>query len=254
MTSVSTARLATMFVEVADTLVDEFDLVDFLHMIAQHAVTLVDAAAAGMMLAEPGGELKFVAGSDESARLVEFYQLQVLEGPCLEAFRTGASIVNVNLASAGDRWPLFAPEATAAGFDTVHAFPLRLRSEVIGALNVFGRRLGAELAASDVPILEALADVATIGLVQERAIRRGGILVEQLQGALHSRIAIEQAKGVLAQANGISVDEAFALIRSYARNHNRRLTDLARTVVTDLESLPELARPRGASRLSPADG
>lgn len=242
MMSVSTERLATIFVEVADTLVDEFDLLDFLHMIAERAVTLVDASAVGLMLANPRGELEFMAASNESARLIELFQLQNLEGPCLEAFRTGEPIVNVNLAAAGDRWPLFAPQATAVGFHSVHAFPLRLRSDVIGALNVFGLRPGVNIAEGDVPILQALADVAAIGLLQERAISRGELLVEQLQGALNSRIVIEQAKGVVAQANGVSVDEAFTLIRTYARNHNVRLTDLARRVVTDRAGLPRLTR------------
>jgi AmiR/NasT family two-component response regulator len=130
-----------------------------------------------------------------------------------------------------------------AGFRSVHAFPLRLRNEVIGALNVFGDQPGITLDATDVSIVQALADVAAIGLLQERAIRRGEILTEQLQGALNSRIIIEQAKGATAQARGVSVDEAFTLIRNYARRTNRRLSDVARTIVTDPTSLPDLTNP-----------
>jgi len=245
MTSVSSERLAAIFVEVADTLVDEFDLLDFLHMLAERAVALVDATAVGLVLANHRGELEFVASSNENARLVELFQVQNNEGPCFDAFRTGVAIVNMDLADAGDRWPRFAAMATAAGFHSVHAFPLRLRADVIGALNVFGAGGGGYLAADDVPIMQALADVAAIGLLQERAIRRGEVLVEQLQTALNSRIVIEQAKGVLAQANSVSVDEAFDVIRSYARSHQLRLTDLARIVVTDLASLPELTGRAG---------
>ena len=243
MGTVSPERLATIFVEVADTLVDEFDLVDFLHMLADRAGSLVGAAAAGLMLADEHGRLEFMAGSDENVRLVELFQLQNEQGPCLEAFRTGLPVINIDIAAATERWPLFAPRATAAGFRSVHAFPLRLRNQVIGALNVFGDTKGGNFDDTDVRIMQALADVATIGLMQERAIRRGEALTEQLQGALNSRIIIEQAKGALAQLHGVTVDEAFNKIRTYARSHNRRLTEVAHEVVTDLPSLPGLTRP-----------
>ncbi|HWS31138.1 MAG TPA: GAF and ANTAR domain-containing protein, partial [Actinoplanes sp.] len=212
-------------------------------MLTDRARTLVDAAAAGLMLADERGRLEFMAGSDENVRLIELFQLQNDQGPCLEAYRTGQPVINVDLASATDRWPRFAPRASEAGFRSVHAFPLRLRYQVIGALNIFGSNTGGDFGAADVPIMQALADVATIGLMQERAIRRSEALTEQLQGALNSRIIIEQAKGALAQVHDISVDEAFRRLRAYARNHNRRLTDVAELVVTDLGSLPGLTRP-----------
>ncbi|BAL86056.1 hypothetical protein AMIS_8360 [Actinoplanes missouriensis 431] len=243
MSSVSTERLATIFVEAADTLVDEFDLLDFLHMLTDRAQSLVGAAAAGLMLADERGRLEFMAGSDENVRLVELFQLQNDQGPCLEAFRTGQSIVNVDLASASDRWPRFAPRAVEAGFRSVHAFPLRLRTQVIGALNIFGSATGGDFDAADIPIMQTLADIATIGLMQERAIRRSEALTEQLQGALNSRIIIEQAKGAIAQVHGVGVDEAFRRIRAYARNNNRRLTEVAELIVTDLAALPGLMKP-----------
>jgi GAF domain-containing protein len=231
MTIVSAQRLATIFVEVADTLVDEFDLIDFLHMLTDRAASLVDAAAVGIVLADPRGRLEFMAGSNENVTLLELFQLQNHEGPCLEAFRTGHPVINVDLGAAGGRWPRFAPRATALGFQAVHAFPLRLRQQVIGAMNVFGVTKGGDFHDTDVAVMQALADVAAIGLIQERAIRRGEVLTEQLQGALNSRVVIEQAKGAVAQARGVSVDEAFASIRSYARSNNRRLTDVAHTIV-----------------------
>ncbi|MEU8237738.1 GAF and ANTAR domain-containing protein [Actinoplanes missouriensis] len=243
MSSVSIERLATIFVEAADTLVDEFDLLDFLHMLTDRAQSLVSAAAAGLMLADERGRLEFMAGSDENVRLVELFQLQNDQGPCLEAFRTGQSIVNVDLAAASDRWPRFAPCAIEAGFRSVHAFPLRLRTQVIGALNIFGSAAGGDFDAADIPIMQTLADIATIGLMQERAIRRSEALTEQLQGALNSRIIIEQAKGAIAQVHGVDVDEAFRRIRAYARNNNRRLTEVAELIVTDLAALPGLMRP-----------
>ncbi|HEY6647247.1 MAG TPA: GAF and ANTAR domain-containing protein [Mycobacterium sp.] len=231
MTTVSAQRLATIFVEVADTLVDEFDLIDFLHLLTDRAASLVDAAAVGIVLADPRGRLEFMAGSNENVKLLELFQLQNHEGPCLEAFRTGHPVINVDLGAAGGRWPRFAPRATALGFQAVHAFPLRLRQQVIGAMNVFGATKGGDFHDTDVAVMQALADVASIGLIQERAIRRGEVLSEQLQGALNSRVVIEQAKGAVAQARGVSVDEAFVSIRSYARSNNRRLTDVAHTIV-----------------------
>lgn len=236
-------RLARVFVEVADTLVDEFDLIDFLHMLAHRTAGLVDASAVGLLLADQRGRLEFMAASDETTKLLELFQVQNSEGPCLDAFRTATPVVNADLADATGRWPRFAPRATTAGFRSVHAFPLRLRSQVIGALNVFGREPGPSLGDADVPIVQALADIAAIGLLQERAIRRGELLTEQLQGALNSRIVIEQAKGAVAQAKGVSVDEAFTLIRGYARAGNHRIVDVARTILTDPARIPQIVNP-----------
>ncbi|MFG1928914.1 GAF domain-containing protein [Cryptosporangium sp. NPDC048952] len=241
MTTVSTERLAAVFVEFADTLVEEFDLIEFLHMITDRTADLVGAAAVGLVLADRDGRLEYMAGSNENVKLLELFQLQTREGPCQEAYRTGKPVINVDLSAAVSRWPRFAPEAAASGFQSVHAFPLRLRSSVIGAMNVFGDTKGGDFDDHDVPIVQALADVAAIGLLQERAIHRGEVLSEQLQGALNSRIVIEQAKGAVAQIHDISVDEAFTRIRTYARNNNKKLTDVAHAVVTNRSSLPGLS-------------
>jgi GAF domain-containing protein len=182
-----------------------------------------------------------MAASDERTRLLELFQLQYHEGPCLDAFTTATAVVNADLRQATARWPVFAPHAARLGFRSVHAIPLRLRSQVIGALNLFGTDAG-NLDPDDVAVVQALADVATIGLLQEQAIHRGEILTEQLQGALNSRIVIEQAKGALARTHNIDVDTAFGLLRSYARNHNRKLLDLAHAVLTDPDSIPALTR------------
>lgn len=242
MTTVSAERLAKVFVEVADTLVDEFDLIDFIHMLTERTADLIGAAAVGLLLADQRGRLEFLAASDENTKMLELFQVQHSEGPCFDAFSTAVPVINADLAQAGDQWPRFAPRATAAGFRSVHAFPLRLRNEVIGALNVFGGEAGATLEDADVPIVQALADVAAIGLLQERAIRRGELLAEQLQGALNSRIVIEQAKGAVAQAHGVTVDEAFTIIRNHARRTNRRLVDVAHAMLTDPPGGPELAK------------
>ena len=239
MTSLSADRLAEVFVDVADTLVDEFDLIEFLQKVTTHTAEVTDAAASGLLLGDHQGRLQFMAASDEQTRLLELFQVQSHEGPCQDCFREGVPVVNADLAEASDRWPLFAPRAVEAGFRSVHAFPMRLRSQMIGALNLFSTEPG-RLQPSDVRIVQALADVATIGLLQERTIQRGEVLTEQLQGALNSRVVIEQAKGAIAQMRDVSVDEAFVLIRTYARNNGRRLTDVAHAAVTDPSSVRDL--------------
>jgi GAF domain-containing protein len=240
-TTVSAERLAILFVEVADTLVDEFDVVEFLQMLTRRVADLFDTGEVGLMFADDRNRLNFMAASDESARLMELFQLQYGDGPCLDAFRTARPVINVDLAAATDMWPAFAPRAAQAGFQSVHAFPLRLRKQVIGAMGVFGS--AAELDDADTLIVQSLADVAVIGLLQERAIRRGEVLTGQLQGALNSRIVIEQAKGIVAQAQGVSPDEAFKLIRNFARNRNRRLSEVAAAIVDGLPALPDLTTP-----------
>jgi GAF domain-containing protein len=232
-------RVAQMFVEVADTLVDDFDLIEFLQMVTSHASDLIGTSAAGLLLADRNGHLRFMAASNEQTELLELFQVQAEEGPCQDCFRQGVAVTNADLTTASARWPLFAPRAVAAGFRSVHAFPMRLRGHVIGALNLFGSDTGP-MDSDDVKIVQALADVATIGLLQQRAVRRGEVLTEQLQGALNSRIVIEQAKGVVAQVHGVGVDEAFQLIRSYARRHNLHLQAVAHAVIDDPASVPEL--------------
>lgn len=245
MTTIPAEQLAKIFVEISDTLIDEFDLPEFLHTLADRTAALLDAAAVGLMLTDQDGTLQFMAASHENVRLLELFQIQSREGPCLDAYRTATAVINTDLNAAGARWPRFAPHATSTGYRSVHAFPLRLRQDVIGAMNVFGTHPG-KLDPSDIHIIQALADVASIGILQERTIAHGEILTEQLQGALNSRIIIEQAKGAIAQANNISVDAAFTLIRTRARRTNQPLGTLARAIVTDLTALPDLTPDKPA--------
>lgn len=230
---ISTDRLTDLFVEVADTLVTDFDLVDFLHKLTDHAAAVSGAEAVGLMLADHHGKLRYMASSNETGKMFELFQLQNSEGPCLDCFSTGEPVINADLASASDRWPHFAPAAIAAGFQSVHAFPMRLRDEAIGALNIFGRA-DVEFQDKDVRVVQALADVATIGLLQERSIAKADDLAVQLSGALNSRIVIEQAKGALAQMEGTTPTEAFELMRSQARSSHRRLVDVAAEVLDQI--------------------
>ena len=218
------------FVTLADTLVDEYDVIELLNRLAGFSAQLLPADAAGIVLGDARRELRAVAASDEAAAVIELLQLQSDEGPCLDCFQTAAPVSVADLAAATDRWPTFAAAVMQrSNFRSVHALPLRLRGRAIGALNLFGGSPG-RLPELDLALGQALADVATIGILQERAIRHGEVLNEQLQGALNNRVVIEQAKGVLAQYGGLSPDVAFDQLRRYARNHNLKLAELARRI------------------------
>jgi transcriptional regulator with GAF, ATPase, and Fis domain len=228
--------LSDVFIEMADTLVDDFDLLDFLHVLTVRCVQLLDVDAAGLLLTDAQGDLQVVAASTERTRLLELFQLQTAEGPCLDCFHTGTPVSVDDLTSAG-KWPRFTAAASEVGFLAVHALPMRLRTDVIGALNLFGTAPGA-LDMEKLRLGQGLADIATVGLLQQRAINRRDAVTEQLQAALNSRILIEQAKGLLAERLQVNVAEAFAILRSSARSRNRRLSDLARALVEGVEQLP----------------
>jgi GAF domain-containing protein len=236
--------LARTFVELADTLVDDYDIVGFLHGLAERCVDIFDVEEAGLMLADQRGGLRVMASSSERMRLLELLELQSEEGPCFDCYRTGEPVTEEHLDQG--RWPSFGPAALQAGFVSVYALPLRLRNECIGALNLFHSAPGA-LRERDMVAVQALADVATIGILHERSIREAQMLTEQLQTALHTRVVIEQAKGVLAERAHVDVDEAFRRLRNHARAHNRRLGDVAGEVLTGTLSADDLTR-----RASPA--
>jgi GAF domain-containing protein len=228
--STKEALLAQTFVDLVDTLVDDFDVVDLLTLVADRCVDVLDIAAAGLMLVAPEGDLRVVAFSSEAVRVVELFELQAEEGPCLDAFRSGSAIVNQDLAKVNGRWPNFTPVATAAGFRSVHAIPMRLRGATIGALNLFRAEVG-DLGDFDLIAAQAMADVATIAILNHRAAAEAQLVNEQLSLALNSRIVIEQAKGVLAERAGLDMEHAFGRMRKYARDHNLRLVDVAHGIV-----------------------
>ncbi len=234
-------RLAQVFVELADTLVDDFDVLEFLSMLVERCVELLDVTAAGVVLSNQKGGLRMAAASSEQARLVELFALQADDGPCPDCVRTGSPVSSADLATEDARWPRFAPAARAAGFQATHAVPMRLRRTVIGALNLLNTHPNGVGEAS-VQLGQALADVATIGMLQQRAIHDGAILAEQLHTALNSRVVIEQAKGVLSAHGGMDMHEAFTALRGYARSHNLRLSDLARSIAEGTGDLDAVLR------------
>jgi len=238
------ALLAQTLVELADTLVDDFDVVELLTLLADRCIEVLGVSAAGLILVSPEGDLRVMASSSEAMRVLELFELQAEEGPCMDCFRTGSPVVQHDLAAAADRWSHFAPEALAAGFRSAHALPMRLRGTTLGALNLFGTEPGS-MVDSDLVAAQAFADVATIALLQHRAAVEAQLLNEQLRHALNSRIAIEQAKGVLAERLGIDMEQAFARLRQYARSHNLRLVDVAGDVVSG--ALPSSALETGGA-------
>lgn len=224
------AALVETFVTLADTLVDDFDLVEFLSMLTARVVEHSMATEAGILLADESGDLQVMAASKERTRLLELFQIQNAQGPCQECFSTGEPVEVPDLELERGRWPQFAPKAVTVGFRSVLAVPMRLRGEVLGAMNLFSASPG-EVDPADRTLVQALADIATIGLLQRRTVLTAQIHLGQVQHALHSRIVIEQAKGIVAQQADVSMDEAFEGLRSHARNHNSRLHDVCLAVV-----------------------
>jgi GAF domain-containing protein len=256
MAAIVDERLAQTFVELADTLVGGFDLMEFLHMLTERCVELLEVDAAGLLLADARGTLQLVAASTEQARVVELFQIQNDEGPCLDSYRTGQPVIvgDITAADAAARWPRFAAAAAEMGFAAVHAIPMRLRDQVIGTLNLFGTAPDG-LDPAVARAARALVDVATIGILQERASREYELVAGQLQVALNSRVIIEQAKGILAERMRVTPDQAFIVLRAYSRTNNYPLTQLAADVISGtadmLAGSPAKTRP---ARNSPTRG
>ena len=235
--------LAETFVMLADTLVEDYDIVNLLDRLATACIKLLGVTATGLLLDDQRGNLAVVASSSEETRLLEIFQLQNNQGPCLDCVRTGTPVTSADLGLDRARWPLFGPAAVAAGFRSVVALPLRLREQTIGGLNLFSDRPGV-MPAADQRLAQALADVATIGILQQRSAHRSAMLAEHLQLALNSRITIEQAKGILAERNTVDMSAAFNALRQHARQHNIKLTELARAVIRgDIEPAIITVRP-----------
>ena len=233
--------LARTFIELADSLVADFDVIDLMTTLVDRCAELLSPGEVGLALVDPRGELRVLASSTERMRLLELIEIQDDEGPCRDCFQSGEQVVNQHLDQAQDRWPRFAPKARSAGFQTVHALPLRLRNETIGAMNIFNASV-MEMTPLEVNLAQALADAATIGILQERAVRQGVELAAQLQGALNSRIVVEQAKGIVAERLRVGMDEAFGLIRGYARGARRRLSEVAENLIAGSLSPDDLTR------------
>ena len=248
--------LARTFVELADTLVADYDVVDFLSTLADRCVELLETVEMGLVLLDRHGRLQVMASSTERMRVAELFEVPNEEGPCSECLSRCEQVLNTLLDTAVDRWPRFAPKAREAGFQMVHALPLRLRRDVIGVMNVFDTA-PKEMTSQQATLTQALADAATIGIIQERTVRRQIDVAGQLQGALNSRIVIEQAKGVVAEQQGVTMEDAFALLRGYSRKTRVPLSDVAHAVIDrslrsdELRSAAPLGRDATGTRRRP---
>jgi GAF domain-containing protein len=240
-------QIVETFVELADTMVDDFDVIEFLHRLAERCIKLLDCAEAGLLLVDAAGVLRVMASSSERSDALDLLQSQNEEGPCFECYQRGVPVSSEDLTGDTGRWPTFTPMALQKGFRSVQAIPMRVRGETIGALNLF-RATPGRLVEQDLLLGQGMADIAAIALLQERTVREAHGVVEQLQGALSSRVMIEQAKGVLAERARIGVDDAFALLRAHAREHNLRLSNVARDLIDGHLDAASLGSPtHGAS-------
>jgi GAF domain-containing protein len=235
------ATFARTFVDLADNLVDDFDVVEILTLLTRRCVDVLHVDAAGIMLVAPDGDLRVMASSSEAMRILELFELQSEEGPCLDCLQSGRPLVNQSLESADVRWGRFAPEAVRAGFVSVGALPMRLRGNVIGALNVF--HSSGLMDPADIDAAQAFADVATIAILQHRAAVEADLVNDRLQAALNSRIVIEQAKGMIGERSTLSMDDAFSRLRSFARERNLHLADVARDIVSGRLQAGDLVDP-----------
>jgi GAF domain-containing protein len=228
-------------VDLAGSLVGDFDVTEALQLLVDHCVTALHVDAAGVLLADRQDVLRIVVSSSEEARLLELYQLQSGQGPCVECYRTATPVSVPDLTTADDRWPRFAPAAREVGYGGVLALPMRLREEAIGGLNLFFADPHPTLANEHLPLAQALADVATVAVTHGQLARQSEALTQQLQTALNSRVVIEQAKGLIAGRLEVELEHAFELLRSRARSTNRRLSELAHDVTAgrvDPRALP----------------
>jgi len=240
------SEIVDAFLTLSTRLADGYDIVDLLAYLSVECARLLDVASTGLLLADERGVLHVVAASSERTRQLEVFQLQREQGPCLDCFRTGEAVAVADLRADADRWPVFVPAALSAGFASVHALPMRLRDQVLGTLGLFGARTGS-LGDDDLALGQALADVASVAIVQENAAADRETVNQQLEHALRSRVVIEQAKGVLAQLGGLDMADAFTELRGYARDHGLKLTDVAAGVVDGSLSsavIRQVASPR----------
>jgi len=235
------ALTATAFVGLVESLVGDFDVIELLTSLTSHCVELLGAAAAGVLLADADGVLRVIGASTEQIGLLELFQVQNEQGPCLDSYTSGSVVINADI-TVGSPWPIFAVESIAAGFPSVCAVPLRLKDVVLGCLNLFmSEPVG--LSATDVALAQALADVASIAIVQDQATRESAVREGHLQHALQSRIAIEQAKGMIAERGRVDMDGAFMRLRGYARSNNRGLTEVAEAIASGALSVESLTPP-----------
>lgn len=231
-------RVLDAIVSLVDSLLDDFDIVDLLTALTERCAELLDIAAAGFLLADPLQQLRLLAATSQRAREPELFQLQADEGPCVDCYLSGSPVSVADLGAAVERWPSFVPAALEAGYASVHAIPMRAAGVVLGALGLFGTRVG-ELSEADLLVGQTLTHVACVAILQEHPPTPATVL-PQLRAALTNHVVVEQAKGLLREKLGVSIEEAFNLLRTYARANGEHLSNVARRLMTDRDSRPGL--------------
>ncbi len=222
-------QISEAFVTLTDTLTTDFDVVDLLHTLVEECTKILDTDQGGLMLVDSSGELQLMTSTSEEADFVEVMQLNASSGPCIECFTTGKAVSVADISAGGSRWPEFQKAAIQGGFKSAHATPMRLRGQVIGTMNLFSTTLG-QLNERDIALAQALTDVATIALLQERIVSDARVVPDQLHRALDTRILIEQAKGMISHTFAIPMDSAFDVIRTYARNNGLAIRTVAERI------------------------
>lgn len=236
--------LLRVFVDLADTLTRDFDLPELLYRVAGHCTSLVAAAAAGVLLSSPQGGVSLVAASSERSEDVELLQLRVGSDPCLEAMAAGVSVRVPDLFAARARWPAWAPVALGAGFGSVYATPMTLHGDTVGVVTILAVSPGA-LSDDDLEVVRALTHIATIGILQQRALHQTELLADQLRAALNSRVVIEQAKGVISgrSALDVSTERAYLLLSDYAQRTSTTIGVVSQAVIDGLLDPAALVYP-----------
>lgn len=234
----SGVELARTFVDLARSVNSGVDIVEVYSMLSDRCVQLLSVEACGILLIDPRGDLRVIGSSSHSAELLDLFQVQNDEGPCLVCCRTGESISDSELSEQGP-WPRFAALVREHGFTEVHAVPLRARDVVLGALNLFAT---SPVGDEQLSIARAMADAATIALLQADPDVDAIVMSRRLHLAVETRMSVDQATGIVAQRFGISVDDALVRLRSVADGEGRRLGDVAGAVVARDGREPESLR------------
>ena len=234
-------QIIATFVELADTMLEDFDIVEFLHRLLERAVELLSCAEAGLLLANAEGALQVMASSSQRSEALELLQSESGRGPCVESYLGSQTVFSEDLEMDRKRWPVFAEAALGSGIGSVHSIPMRVQGETIGTFNLFRSKVG-RIGPHDLPLGQGLADISAVAILQERATRERRGIVQQLEHALGSRVLIEQAKGILAERAHASIDAAFLGIRAYSRSHNRRLIEVAGDIVENRLDTSDLVK------------
>jgi len=206
-----------------------YDLEAALSELTESVTAVLGLAGSGVTMAEDG-RLRFVTAVNQVSGDLERSQQEQQAGPCRDTYQTGEVVRVADVRAESTRWPEFSAIATRLSVAGVAGIPMHLDDTIIGALNLYSRE-PRQWSDVDIAVAGVLADVATSYVVNVSKLRQQEQLSEQLQEALESRIVIEQAKGITAYKNAVTIDQAYQLMRRHARNNNASLRQVAEAIV-----------------------